>query len=611
MHLSKSDFKTARQCPAKLYYKKNRYPSTSSEDRYMAYLAEGGFMVEEIAHLLFPEGQELPTNSGDTASQAAATVDWIQQTTDGVLFEAVIAWESFMARIDILEKKGNTLRLIEVKSISVDTSESGTPLRGARGGIVSGRIEYVEDVCYQASLLQRAYPDYEIQPQLCVVDKARAVSEAATMDKFTLTKIPGPNGYDRTNVSYTGDAEALRNNYPLVFLDVDSEWKELRDSLWLEAERFADSLSTTPITKITAPLGTYCKNCEYRYASATELLANPDLKDGFRECWGEKALCPHPVIDLYYASFYGGKNSGLMQVACESSSADLRDLDTDCCTGTLGERQRIQITHSRNETEYIDPNLPATLNHHAYPLHFIDFETTRTALPYHAGMHPYELITFQWSCHTIPSPGAPMEHSEWIHRGDDFPNFEFARSLKEQIGDDGTVYIWSHHENSCMKAIAKQLDDANIRDPDLASWLLRFEEGKDKRVIDLCALARKYYFHPDMKGSCSIKAVLPAIWKHNPGLWEEPDFATYHQEGVDGQPQSPYKTLPDISLPNGQPLSSIAEGTGAIRAYEEMRFGLGSQDPAHREALTDLLLQYCKLDTAAMVIIWKYWCSAT
>ena len=46
----------ARTCPAKLYYKKLRYPTTLDEDPYMQSLADGGFMVGKLAQLQYPEG---------------------------------------------------------------------------------------------------------------------------------------------------------------------------------------------------------------------------------------------------------------------------------------------------------------------------------------------------------------------------------------------------------------------------------------------------------------------------------------------------------------------------------------------------------------------------
>ncbi|MCB1226582.1 MAG: hypothetical protein KDK99_12280 [Verrucomicrobiales bacterium] len=54
--LTKSDFKVARSCPTKLFYKKQRYPSSDEENEYLQFLAEGGYMVEALACLSFQEG---------------------------------------------------------------------------------------------------------------------------------------------------------------------------------------------------------------------------------------------------------------------------------------------------------------------------------------------------------------------------------------------------------------------------------------------------------------------------------------------------------------------------------------------------------------------------
>ena len=51
----------------------------------------------------------------------------------------------------------------------------------------------------------------------------------------------------------------------------------------------------------------------------------------------------------------------------------------------------------------------------------------------------------------------------------------------------------------------------------------------------------------------------------------------------------------------------IQDGTGAMRAYNELMFGALSENKERREQLKQLLLQYCELDSMAMVIIWKYW----
>lgn len=71
---------------------------------------------------------------------------------------------------------------------------------------------------------------------------------------------------------------------------------------------------------------------------------------------------------------------------------------------------------------------------------------------------------------------------------------------------------------------------------------------------------------------------------------------------------SPYATLPPIAMDGLDGLDEIVqEGTGAVLAYEEMLYGRGKRDPAVRANQRSLLLQYCKLDTMAMALIWEYW----
>jgi hypothetical protein len=43
----------------------------------------------------------------------------------------------------------------------------------------------------------------------------------------------------------------------------------------------------------------------------------------------------------------------------------------------------------------------------------------------------------------------------------------------------------------------------------------------------LCELAKLYYFHPMMKGSMSIKYVLPAVWEADEELRSDPAFIRY------------------------------------------------------------------------------------
>src|SRR5205814_4954898 len=100
-YLSKSDFKVARTCATKLYYRKLRYPSMLDDDEYLQFLADGGYMVETIAKLCEPEGIEIGFDGG--AEQAAEkTLSALNTNERVILFEATLISRGKIARVDIL-----------------------------------------------------------------------------------------------------------------------------------------------------------------------------------------------------------------------------------------------------------------------------------------------------------------------------------------------------------------------------------------------------------------------------------------------------------------------------------------------------------------------------
>ena len=128
-----------------------------------------------------------------------------------------------------------------------------------------------------------------------------------------------------------------------------------------------------------------------------------------------------------------------------------------------------------------------------------------------------------------------------------------------------------------------------------------------ERIQDLHKLAYEHYFHPRMAGRTSIKVVLPAIWESDEKVRAHPCFAEYVGFSTEGKPLDPYKALPPLPFGDDEDNDDVVrEGTGAIRVYQDLIFCVGStpQESANRQKL---LLQYCGLDTAAMVIIWMHW----
>lgn len=592
-YLTKSDFKTARECPTKLFYKKSRYASRLDEDPYLAFLADGGYMVETMARALFPEGREL--QGWENPEEAARMTQEAIEGGDGTFFEATILQPPRLARIDILGRRGRVLELIEVKSTSLDPGENpGAPFRGSRGGIASAWRPYLEDVTYQAILLERTFPQFEVRPFLCVIDKSKRATDGTTFDKFRMIPPPADQPRWRAEFEYLGDPAVLAKDHLLAIVDVSGEVAELREEVERIAMELAGSLGGGRVVKIPPHLGYHCKKCEYRLApdKAKQL-------SGFSECWGPLARVEPHVLDLYRADQLGGRSRDVPGEMAAAGQAGFAAIPEDAIQGAVAIRQRIQIESTATGREWVAPELGKLLGGHSYPLHFIDFEGSRLALPYHVGMRPYEQVGFQWSCHTIRKPGGSIEHAEWLNAEDAFPNFDFARSLMKRVGSEGTVYIWSTYELTMLRDVRRQMAETGHDDRGLLSWIDAFVSESGFRVVDLCALARQHYLHPDMKGSVSIKAVFPAVWRANPDVRRLSCF-----RGL-SHPTDPYKALP--ALPVGEDEDVVREGTGAIRAYQDMMFGLAREDKSMRQAYRQLLLQYCGLDTAAMVAVWWHW----
>ena len=301
------------------------------------------------------------------------------------------------------------------------------------------------------------------------------------------------------------------------------------------------------------------------------------------------------------------------------------------------QRQWLQINGIPEDKDlggyYFDQSLgQVEMSKWQYPYHLIDFETSSVALPFHAGMRPYEAVAFQFSHHVMESNGSVRHEGQFLCVDPGvFPNYIFARALKAQLDQDyGTVFMWSHHENTILSAIVEQLShdknppkDAEI----LINFLKTLIKGGDRAMFDLCSFSEKAFYHRDTKGGNSIKMVLPAILKVSQKLMETYSQPIYGKpdgipslnfdEGVvwltkdtDGNVINPYAKLKAYAsslLPEGisTDASVIAEGGAASTAYARLQFE--TLDDETRSRIKDSLLRYCELDTLAMVMIVQGW----
>jgi hypothetical protein len=515
------------------------------------------------------------------------------------------------ARVDILEKKGNTVRLLEVKSKSFDGAEHLLSLSEGRAGSLRGIrkpykilgpwAEKLEDITFQVLLLEKSLPGVVVKPFLVLIDTSKTAGLDNIPSLFELVRRPSAEGTGRLHTArYIGSPEQLADLDLVTEVDVSNEVAMLRDDVQ-EAAALYESRLDAPLSvhSVGIERGSKCGSCEFRVGEDIE-------KSGFKECWGPLADPKPHMLELFsIGTCKALDRSSLVDWMLRQQKASLLDIPEDCLVmkdGSIGanaERQRRQIEYTRRGEVFVSTDLRGKIEALGEPMYFIDFETSRLALPYHKGMRAYGLVAFQWSCHRVGSHGQQPTHAEWLNKTDVWPNRLFVESLREAIGDSGPVLTWSHFEGTTIKQIMPELLRFGHDVPELVAWMTDVVEN---RIVDLHDWARRDYYHPGMRGRTGIKVVLDALWKSDAVMRKQ--FEAWTGMVAD-ESRDPYASLPPVEISGV--VQDVHEGTGAMRAYQEMMYGADKNDTEKKEMWAGLLQRYCELDTLSMVLILEHW----
>jgi len=653
-YLSKSRFKLAVECPTKLNYTGLKgYANRSDENEFLKALAKGGYQVGELAKLMYPGGKDIETL--DIEASAAATVTLLEQE-NVTIYEAAICHDNLFIRIDILKKTGNHLDLIEVKAKSFDSTQE--TLLTEKGGIESSYLSYLQDVAFQKHVLAMAFPNFSINAFLMMADKSKHCTVDGLNQYFKVTQ--DKKGPKRIRITRADHADSSSIGNPILEkINVDKHigiiWEqELKyagnggGSFKVVVNQWADAYSSR---KIIAPMiGKQCKGCEFRTDSPSDTS-----RSGFHECWVKK-LTPDDITKGTVFDLYHPVKNQIQKLLGKGiyRLSDITEVDLTLASKdhgiSRGLRQWMQASGEwpGDDNFFLDREfLRVEMEKWKFPYHFIDFETSAVAIPFHRGRHPYEQVAFQFSHHIMDKDGTIRHADEFINvEPGVFPNYDFVRALMKALeGDDGTVFRWSAHENTVLNQIYAQLEDEPNPPTDSESLknfikTITTKKTADKKSIiwegnrtmyDLCGLAKKCFFHPFTKGSSSIKKVLPAVLRSSPYLKEKYSQPIYGGDSTipsknfkhkkewwidkDGEAQDPYdlldKVFPDFTkeeiakLETNQEIEEIAEGGAAMTAYARLQFE--DMDEQTRQYIKNALLRYCELDTLAMVMVVESW----
>ena len=231
--------------------------------------------------------------------------------------------------------------------------------------------------------------------------------------------------------------------------------------------------------------------------------------------------------------------------------------DADVKIDKLTEPQQryVDIVRSGSDKPDTDKDaIRAQLAELEFPLYFLDFETMGPAIPRFDGMRPYQQFPFQFSCHIMRKMGGEVEHHKYLHPNKKDPRLPLLSKLVDCVGRTGSIVVY---HKSMEDGVLKRL--ANIADDDQAERL----NGMRDRLWDLEEVFKKNYLHWKFLGQTSIKAVLPVL-------------------------------VPKVSYDGME----IQDGLSAPAYWDLMING--------KKDYTKELLEYCHLDTEAMVLIYRH-----
>ena len=341
----------------------------------------------------------------------------------------------------------------------------------------------------------------------------------------------------------------------IAVIHADSEYVRSGD---IDVKQF---VATTDVTEKVKAKRAYTKAQIKEALAVVDASTIPDISPshaatGCLKDWlvVYRSLIPVETDSIYDLASMKARDIGELESMGVTKLTDIPD------NFRLTNGQRLQIQATKNNKALIDTNhIHDFLGELTYPLYFFDYETLSSIVPPWDGTKPYQQIPFQYSLHILDASGAELRHEEYLHRTNSNPAESLSQALKSHIGEHGSVMAWfMGFEKSCNTTLGK-----------LAPKYAEFYANLNARVVDLMIpFSSDWYVDKGFHGSASIKDVLPVL-----------------------VPELSYKEL------------GIQEGGSAQRLW--MEAVLDDKRVVEKDKILSDLVEYCKLDTLAMVEIYR------
>jgi len=321
--------------------------------------------------------------------------------------------------------------------------------------------------------------------------------------------------------------------------------------------RAPDSGSLFARTDVTGPVAAFLPGVADEIRSQRDMLAGPlpDVPVG-AHCF-EPRECPFlarcwPDAFDHISNLAGvGQKTTVAYLARGITS--IRDLPPREKLNVVQKRQLKAMAESRL---VVEPSLAEQLAPIVAPgrLGFLDFETVARAIPVWPGMAPWQQAAAQFSYHER-QPGGTYTHAAHLAEGPGDARPPLAAAMVKATANADRVLMYTHFEKTRIREL-------QVAVPAVADDLARLE----KKLVDLHPVVKNNVYHPDFRGSFSLKDILTPL-------------------------------VPELSY------SDLVIVDGRVASVEIARLlFVADRIPSHeRDRVRQDLLDYCQRDTWAMV----------
>lgn len=234
----------------------------------------------------------------------------------------------------------------------------------------------------------------------------------------------------------------------------------------------------------------------------------------------------------------------------------LKEIPDEELTGTLLKT----IKAFKNNTEIIEKDkLWAFLAKIKYPIAFMDMEFYTPAIPRYQNKKPFELTPFLFSWKQKDIPDSSTHDTFFFFEEENNPERAFIESFLALAATVHSILVFdTGQEIAALNSVARNFPE----------YKTSIELAK-KKLIDLATLFTKHwYYHPQQKGSTSLKKVQQAIF------------------GKDNYADN-----------------EVNSGLLASYGYGDY---LAELDPFKKLEMKEKLIAYCQTDTQSLFEIYRY-----